>query len=124
MDAKAIAELFTSPLGERLLSAKELHREFKFSLLYPAEELYPDAVGESLLLQGVVDCYMAEPDGLVIVDYKTDYVKTAQQLNERAAFYAGQVRAYARALERIEGRRVKECVLYFLSAGKAVSVKI
>lgn len=124
VDAKAIAELFTSPLGERLLSAKELHREFKFSLLYPAEELYPDAAGESLLLQGVVDCYMAEPDGLVIVDYKTDYVKTAQQLNERAAFYAGQVRAYARALERIEGRRVKECVLYFLSAGKAASVKI
>lgn len=124
VDAKAIAELFASPLGERLLSAKELHREFKFSLLCPAEELYPDAAGESLLLQGVVDCYMAEPDGLVIVDYKTDYVKTAQQLQERAAFYAGQVRAYAKALERIEGKRVKECVLYFLSAAKAVSIKI
>lgn len=124
VDARAIAELFASPLGKRLLSAEELHREFKFSLLCPAEELYPDAEGESLLLQGVVDCYMAEPDGLVIVDYKTDYVKTAQQLSERAAFYAGQVRAYARALERIEGRSVKECVLYFLSAGKAVSIKI
>lgn len=124
VDAKAIAELFASPLGKRLLSAEELHREFKFSLLCPAEELYPDTEGESLLLQGVVDCYMAEPDGLVIVDYKTDYVKTAQQLQERAAFYSGQVRAYARALERIEGRKVKECVLYFLSAGKAVSVKI
>lgn len=124
VDAKAIAELFSSPLGKRLLSAEELHREFKFSLLCPAEELYPDAEGESLLLQGVVDCYMAEPDGLVIVDYKTDYVKTAQQLSERAAFYAGQVRAYARALERIEGRSVKECVLYFLSVGKAVSIKI
>jgi len=30
--------------------------------------------GETLLLQGVVDCYFEEPDGIVLVDYKTDYV--------------------------------------------------
>ena len=122
VDAGAVAGLFNSPLGKRLLSAKELRREFKFSLLCPAGEIYPDAQGEELLLQGVVDCYFAEPDGLVIVDYKTDQVKTERQLKERAAFYSGQVSTYARALERIEGRPVKECVLYFLSAGKAVSI--
>lgn len=36
--------------------------------------------------------------------------------------YSGQLRAYARALERICGKTVKDCVLYFLSAGAAVSL--
>lgn len=124
VDAAAIARLFASPLGKRLLSAEKLRREFKFSLLCDAGEIFHTAEGEQLLLQGVIDCYIEEPDGLVIVDYKTDRVKTPEEISARAAFYSGQIAAYARALERIEGKPVKECVLYFLAAGKAVNVPV
>ena len=40
----------------------------------------------------------------------------------RAAFYAGQLRSYARALTRICRKPVRECALYFLSVGETVIV--
>lgn len=124
VDAEAILKLFRSPLGERILAAKELRREFRFSLLWDAERIFHRAEGEKLLLQGVVDCFFEEAGELVVVDYKTDAVFTAARARERSAEYTPQVRAYAAALERILGKPVKECVLYFLSAGQAVSVPV
>lgn len=123
VDAEAIVKLFGSPTGRRMLAAGDtLRREFKFSLLCPAEEIFGAAAGEKLLLQGVVDCFLEEEGELVIIDYKTDYVPSQGALREKAALYSGQLRAYARALERICGKTVKDCVLYFLSAGAAVSL--
>ena len=65
------------------------------------------------MLQGVVDCFWLEPDGIVLVDFKTD--KTPYGPEERAAHYAPQLRAYARALSRMYGLPVKEKILYFFS---------
>ena len=124
VDAQAIVKLFASPLGRRMLGAETLRREFKFSLLCPADELLGAAADDEVLLQGVVDCCFEEDGELVIVDYKTDAVRTEEQLAERRALYAPQLRAYAKACERIFKKRVKECELYFLSAGRAARVEI
>lgn len=122
VDAKAIYRLFASPIGQRIRAADKVHREFKFSLLCPAEEIYPDADGEELLLQGVVDCAIEENGKLCIIDYKTDHIKDVAALNERVAFYSGQLRAYASALRRIFGMEVSSCVLYFLESGKIAEI--
>ena len=124
VNVTAIERLFASPLGKRMLAAREPLREFRFSLLLDAETLYPGTRGEDLLLQGVVDCCLREADGLVIIDYKTDRVKTGEEIAARAAHYRGQLTAYAAALSRILGKPVKECVLFFLQPGKAVSLEI
>ena len=125
VDARAIVGLFASPLGKRMLSAPKLRREFKFSLLCPAEDYFPVGSGEELLLQGVVDCYLEEADGsLTVIDYKTDRVKNRAEAEKRALVYAGQLRAYAGALRRICRKPVRECLLYFLSIGETVPVKI
>ena len=123
VNVSAIERLFASPLGKRMLRAKEKLREFRFSLLLDAETLYSGTEGEKLLLQGVVDCCLIEEDGLVIIDYKTDRVRTEEEIASRAAHYRGQLTAYAAALSRILQRDVKECVLFFLTAGKAVKVE-
>ena len=122
VDAAAIAKLFASPLGQRMLHAERREREFKFSLLCDAGELFPDAADEQVLLQGVVDCCIEEDGALTVIDYKTDAVRTEAEIAARADYYAGQLRAYAAALRRIFGKPVKECVLYFLAAGRSVSV--
>ncbi len=122
VDAKAIHRLFASPLGQRILHADKLHREFKFSLLCPAGEIYPDAEVEELLLQGVVDCCIVENGRLTVIDYKTDRVFTDAEVAARAEFYKGQVRAYASALRRIFGMDVASCVLYFLHCGKIAEI--
>ena len=123
VNARAIERLFASSLGKRMLAAEKPMREFRFSLLMDADKLYGDAAkGEELLLQGVVDCCIEEDGELVIIDYKTDYVKTDEDIASRAELYRGQLMAYAEALHRICGKPVKECVLYFLSAARAVTV--
>ena len=120
VDANAIRKLFASPLGQRMLTAEHREREFKFSLLCDAGDYFPGAEGEQVLLQGVVDCCFEENGALTVVDYKTDAVRTEEELSARAAYYEGQLRAYAAALRRIFGKPVREGVLYFLSCGKEV----
>ena len=122
VDVAAIARLFASDLGKRMRSCPQVLREFKFSLLCDAEEIYGAAAGEQLLLQGVVDCCLDEPDGLVIIDYKTDRVRTAQEIAERGKRYRGQILSYARAMERIHGKKVKQCLLYFITPGKTLEI--
>ena len=124
VDAAAIVTLFASPLGQRMRSAQELQREFKFSLLCDAGELFGRAAGEEILLQGVVDCYLIEDGAITVIDYKTDALRSRAQAAEQAEKYRGQLGAYARALERICGLPVRQCVLYFLSVGEAVTLRL
>ena len=122
VNVSAIERLFRSELGKRMLRAKEPLREFRFSLLLGAEKIYPGAEGEELLLQGVVDCCLEEDGELVIIDYKTDNVRTEEQIAERAALYRGQLLAYAAALTRIFQKPVKEGLLFFLTPGREMRV--
>ena len=122
VDAEAIYTLFASPLGKRMRAADALHREFKFSLLCDAEELFGTAAGDRVLLQGVVDCCLEERGKLCIIDYKTDRVRTDEEIAGRSEVYTPQLRAYAAALRRIFGMEVSSCVLYYLSAGKTVEI--
>ena len=123
VDRYAIARLLQFPLGKRIRAARSLRREFRFSILCDASAFYPVAPGEEILLQGVVDCYWEDEDGITVVDYKTDWVADRADAEERAKRYLPQLRTYAGALERICGKRVKECLLYFLGIGEAVMVE-
>ena len=122
VDTAAIEKLFASPLGQRMRAAQKLRREFKFSVLVDGGEFFSQAEGEKLLLQGVVDCCLEEAGKLVIIDYKTDNVRTKEQIAQRTALYTGQLRVYALALSRIFGMEVSECLLYFISAGKMINL--
>ncbi len=106
---------FSSALGRWITSNNEILREFKFSILTDG----PD--GEQILLQGVVDCAVIEPDGITVVDFKTDYV-TDQTLTEVANRYKAQILAYAEALSRIFVKPIKKATLYFLHIGKDLPV--
>ena len=121
VDAKAILRLFASDIGKRIMNADRLMREFKFSILCPAEDFFDGGEGESVLLQGVIDCCIEENGGLTVIDYKTDRVR-GDELTQRAKTYAGQLRAYAIAVGKMTGKPVNGCVLYFLEAGQAVFV--
>ena len=76
---------------------------------------------EQVLLQGVVDAWFETPDGLVIVDYKTDRIRP-EGVPARTAYYAAQLRAYAGAMARITGRPVCRRVLYLLHCGRISDV--
>lgn len=115
-----IMNLFQSDLGRWLLSVPELKREFKFSLLVDAQDYLPQAVGENMLLQGVVDCFAIESDGITVVDFKTDRVGNAAEV--RAEVYKSQIEAYAKALSSIYQMPVKKKILYFFDGDCAVAM--
>ena len=118
-----LADFFRSDVGRRILGARRVLREQRFTLLLRAEELYDVPAGDEILLQGVVDCCIEEEGGLAVIDYKTDYV-TPETLAAKADGYAAQVRAYAEAMERILRQPVREGVLYFLRLGRSVRVPL
>ncbi len=113
IDPARLMNFFTSELGRRALAAKRLEREFKFSVLLPAAFVYGRGEGD-ILLQGVVDLFFEEEDGIVLVDFKSDRV-TAATRAARAEEYAGQLSAYAEALSRITGKPIKEKRLFFFA---------
>ncbi len=108
VDPEDILAFFRSELGQRLLRADHVTREFRFSLLCPARDWYPQAPsGETILLQGVVDCCMEEAGRLTVIDFKTD-------AHIDPALYTGQLTAYARAMERIFQKPVEQAALWYL----------
>ena len=118
-DVHAIVRFLRSDLAARIRKSKQVEREYRFSLLRPVRDFSSLDADDSVLLQGVVDCFFEEDGELVVVDFKTDHVSCAQ-LDERAEHYRPQLEAYSMALTRVMRKKVKEKVLYFFSAGEEV----
>ncbi len=116
IDCNSIAKFFQTPIGCRLRESKDVLREFKFSILDDAAQYGDGLTGEKVLLQGVVDCALLEPDGITVVDFKTDYV-TDDTIDMTTERYRPQVEAYADALRRIFNLPVKEKALYNFHIG-------
>lgn len=121
VDCAMVARFLASPLAERIRGADKVWREYRFSLLTDAALYDPQAAGEELLLQGVVDCAFETPDGLVVVDFKTDRV-TPQQQSQRAEGYRPQLEAYALALGKVLEKDVSEKLLYFFHTNSTVKL--
>ena len=113
----------SSSLGECFKKAyreKRLFREKHFMRALPYHSLFPERPEEDeVLLQGIIDAFIVEDDGIILVDYKTDRVKSEEELRER---YQKQIMLYSDALEAILGKKVKRRVLYSFYLGKEVEI--
>ncbi len=109
-----------SELGSRTLTAERVLREQEFSLLLDAGELLEDGpAGERLLLNGAIDLLLFEPEGLTVVDFKTDRVAPGREAAQ-AQEHALQLALYARAAEELYARPVREKWVWFLRRGQGV----
>ena len=86
-DRRLITDFLSSETGIRLRKAEKITREFKFSILMKAAELFDTEEDDEVLLQGVADCFFEEKDGIVVLDYKTDAVFTDEEIRNRAEHY-------------------------------------
>jgi len=124
VEPQVILNFFHSELGQRMLHSRRLEREFKFSLLAPAAQYYPEAAGseDQVLLQGVVDCWFEEADGTItVVDFKTDRV-SEDTVAARAESYRGQLEAYTAALSQVMGVTVGKKLLWFFAVNRPVEI--
>lgn len=122
VSVRRIASFFAGPLGRRVLAARVVLRELPFTLALPEEEVYPELIkfsGETVMLQGVVDCLADEEDGYLLLDYKTDRL-TPDQLDQALDRYRSQLDLYTRAVESITGRKVKDKYIYLFHLNKEI----
>ncbi len=114
-----IEKFLRSPLGQRMWQAQRrdgLYREQPFVLGIDARRLKGDfPEGETVLIQGIIDVFFEEEDGLVLLDYKTDAVSSLRELWNR---YETQLDYYQEAIEKLFGKRVKERILYSFHLGR------
>ena len=80
-------------------------------------------VGERVL-EGFIDLLYETPDGLVVVDYKTDRLNRPEDAPSVVEQYRLQGAAYALATEQALGISVADCTFLFLTPTRAVPASI
>ena len=115
---RSLYGFFNSDLGKRLIASKRVERELPFSMLFDGNRVYPDVeTGERLFLQGIIDTAFVEDGQWVLVDYKTDRVKSGDELIRR---YKIQMDLYKEALETLTDIPVKASYIYSFRLHEAV----
>ena len=115
---RSLYGFFNSDLGQRLIASKRVERELPFSMLFDGNRVYPDVEnGERLFLQGIIDTAFVEDGQWVLVDYKTDRVKSGDELIRR---YKIQMDLYKEALETLTDMSVKASYIYSFRLHEAV----
>lgn len=134
LNLSGIEKFISSSICKRMLESGKFYREVPFNIELPLEEIYPTLVNskaiedieDNILLQGVVDCYFEENNKIILIDYKTDYIKNSEDNNtinnEIKNKYEIQISYYSRALELLTGMKVCEKYIYLFSTGELVQM--
>ena len=119
---KQLLGFLQSDTAKRMRAAAEqgaLEREKPFVMSVPANLVWEDSrPEEDVLIQGIIDVFWEEADGIVLLDYKTDHVDNAQELVRR---YKKQLELYADALSRFSDEKpVKEILIYSFALAETI----
>jgi ATP-dependent helicase/nuclease subunit A len=125
VDLDSIVWLLQTDLGELMRRPDaRVKREQPLAIALPPlglqEPRQPDR-GDRILVRGRVDVLVETPEGLTLIDYKSDRVD-ADATTERAARYGPQLWGYGEAIQAITGFPVRRASLVFLRPRKIVDV--
>ncbi len=121
VNKEKVIGFFNSDTGKRIQKAAKaglLYKEKPFVLGISANRLkqgFPEE--EMVLIQGIIDVFFEEDGHIVLLDYKTDSVKSEKELTDR---YKTQLDYYEEALARITDKPVSERLLYSFALQKTV----
>ena len=137
VDCRKVAAFFKSDTGRRLRDAQWIRREWPFTLRKSRDEIAAMAanddikeemrssLAENVLIQGIIDCCFRDDRGIVVVDYKTDWIDRKNKDSEIARLreeYRRQLELYSEVIERSLGERPESVVLFLLDSGDAVNI--
>ena len=106
--------------GEFVKQYQNLKRENQFIMGLSAKEAGMGSSDETILIQGVIDAYIENENGIILVDYKTDNVNNEDILINR---YKSQLMLYKKSLEMSTGKTVQAVYIYSFELGKEISLK-
>lgn len=120
IDLNKIKSFFDSDLAKRMMVSKHIYRERQFQINIPASMYNPELnnTGDTIILQGIIDCFFEEDDGFVLLDYKTDKVRNnTDEIKQR---YTKQLELYKTAIEKLTYKPVKESYLYLFDTNEII----
>jgi ATP-dependent helicase/nuclease subunit A len=124
-----ILKFFKSNLGIKMIElnegGKKIYREVPFyteiSSLEIDKMLDDKYKEEKVRLQGIIDCFFEYNEKLILLDYKTDYVKQGNE-EEFKEKYKKQLDYYSDAIFKMTGKKVKDRYLYSFSLEKEILI--
>ena len=120
VDIEKIYDFTQNEIWKDIKTAKEIQREKPFYINIKAEEIYNEETEEKILVQGIIDLYyITKNNELVLVDYKTDKVKSEEELTQK---YKVQLEIYKRALEKALNRKVDKIYIYSVYLSKEIEI--
>ena len=124
-----VLNFFKSDIGKRVIKVYEnggvIRRELPFytsiSVKDIKDNIEDESGNENVRLQGIIDLFFEENGEIVLVDYKTDYVKEniEEEMNKK---YKIQMDYYTKALEKMTGKVVSKRYLYLFYLEKAIEI--
>ncbi|MEG1994123.1 MAG: PD-(D/E)XK nuclease family protein, partial [Oscillospiraceae bacterium] len=117
-----IFELYNSELFSRMKKSSFLKREMRFMAQLSGKELeglLDIGDNEEIVVQGISDIVFEEGEKLIIADYKTDNVKTADELVER---YKNQLDIYEKILSKVTQKSEFEKIIYSVKLRKEIVI--
>lgn len=116
----SVLKFTQSRIWQDMKQAKEIQKEKPFYITVPAKEIYQEEVPEKILVQGIIDLYYINRENeLILVDYKTDFVQTEEELVQK---YKTQLKLYKKALEEALNKKVRSTFIYSTYFGKEIEM--
>ena len=133
INVRGIARFFSGETFGQISASPKVWREHRFNVKLPASFFTADVTladelkNESILVQGVIDCFYENPDGtLTVIDYKTDYIPPELDHSEAETMllerHKLQLAYYKAACEKISNKRVSRVAIYSFALGYAIDV--
>ena len=125
IDVSRIRAFFASNLYRRMssLPPEKVRRERKFMAALSDLDISGEKIDvlrrSDAMIKGIIDLMFEEDEGITIVDYKSDVNISANALKEK---YTMQLMLYKAAVEKITGKKVRECCLYSIALGKEIVI--
>ena len=123
INVKKIMVFLESRLCRRMRESGKVYKETPFAMEMTPFEIFGKEeykkYNEAILVHGMIDCFFVENDSLVLVDYKTDYVRHGEEHKLKEKYYI-QLGLYKRALEKSYGMPVSQTCIFSLSTGNEI----
>lgn len=111
-----------SSLYNLMKSSDRIYREVPFNLNISAKEVFRfdnDSYDDDIMVQGIIDLYFENEEGIVIVDYKSDKLSNEEDFKLR---YKKQLEYYKKALENITGKKVLSTYIYSFEMKREIKI--
>ena len=126
IDLGKVNGFFRTDIGKRAVDAARrgvLRKEKAFTLRTAART---GGKTSQVLVQGVIDCCFEENGSMILIDYKSSYIKPGdgyeQELERIRKEYRVQIELYAEAIRKGTGLDTGEAYLYLFASGEAMKM--